>query len=59
MRNPIKLAQTPDSIRLNSEETIENPRSFEELMQEVAITILVYLIMALAAELLTRGLALG
>ena len=59
MRNPIKFAQAPDSIRLNSEEAIQNPPSFEEIMQEVAITILVCLLMALAAELFTRGLAPG
>lgn len=58
MRNPIKFAQAPDSIRLNSEETIENPPSFEEVMQEVAIAILVCLVLALTAELFTRTLAL-
>ena len=59
MRNPITFVQAPDSIRLNSEETIENPPSFEEVTQEIALIILVYLVLALAAELLTRGLALG
>ena len=32
---------------------------FEEVMREIATIILVYLALALAAELLTRGLALG
>ena len=47
------------SVRINHQETIENPPSFEEVMQEIAVTILVCLVLALAAELFTRGLALG
>jgi hypothetical protein len=59
MRNPIGFLQALDSVRVDREETIADPPSFEEVMREIAITILVCLLLALAAELLTRGLALG
>jgi hypothetical protein len=59
MRNPVSFAQARDKVRADVEETIENAPSFEEVMREIATIILVYLALALAAELLTRGLALG
>jgi len=57
MRDPVASMQV--EIRIGREETIENPPSFEEVMQEIAVVILGNLVLALAAELLTRGLALG
>jgi hypothetical protein len=59
MRNRVSFAQARDKVRADVEETIENAPSFEEVMREIATIILVYLALALAAELLTRGLALG
>jgi hypothetical protein len=59
MRNPVSFAQARDKVRADVEEMIENAPSFEEVMREIATIILVYLALALAAELLTRGLALG
>ena len=57
MRDPVASMQV--EIRIGREETIENPPSFEEVTQEIGVIILVYLLLALAAELLTRGLPLG
>jgi hypothetical protein len=59
MRNPVSFAQARDKVRADVEETIENAPSFEEVTREIATIIVVYLALALAAELLTRGLALG
>ena len=59
MRNRVSFAQARDKVRADVEETIENAPSFEEVTREIATIILVYLALALAAELLTRGLALG
>jgi len=58
MRNPLISVQAED-VRVNREETAEGPPSFEQVMQEIGVTILVYLLLALAAELFTRGLPLG
>ena len=57
MRHPI--IPTEEEIRIDRGETIGNPPSFEEVTQEIGVTILVYLLLAVAAELLTRRLPLG
>ena len=58
MRNPLVSVQA-ENIGVNREETTEGPPSFEQVMQEIGVTILVCLLLALAAELFTRGLPLG
>jgi len=54
MRHPI--TSTQEEIRIDREETIESPPTFEQVTQEIGVIILVYLLLALAAQLLTRGL---
>lgn len=59
MRNPVSFAQHATRSGLTSRSRSKNAPSFEEVTREIATIILVYLALALAAELLTRGLALG
>ena len=58
MRDPLVFMQVED-VPVDRQETIANAPSFEQVMQEIGSIILVYLLLALAAELLTRWLAVG
>lgn len=56
MQSSVDFAQVARRTEPHNGEAIGNPPSFEEVMREIAITILVYLSLALAAELFTRTL---
>jgi len=59
MRNLLDFALALESVRVAPEETTKSSPSFEEVMREIGGIVLVYLLLGLTAELLTRTLSQG
>lgn len=59
MRNLLDVTQTLESVHVDREMTAKGPPSFEDVMQEIGTIILGYLLLGLAADLLTRILSQG